>query len=164
MQSSDSLVIDGLWDVYNKFPMGNCAEHTAKKYDISREAQDDHAIESYKRVEAAWAAGKFDAEIAPVTIKGRKGDTIVKEDEEYKKVFYDKVRGLKPVFQQDGKGTVTAANASTLNDGASAVVLMTEEKLKETGVKPLAKILGEFGSSRFHPAFKTNIDHLLGRR
>lgn len=139
MTSSDSLVIDGLFDVYNKCAMGNCAEHTAAKYDISREAQDDHAIESYKRVERAWAEGRFEAEIAPVTIKGKKGDTVVKEDEEYKKVFYDKVRGLRPVFQKDG--TVTAANASTLNDGASAVILMTEEKLKETGVKPLAKIL-----------------------
>ena len=141
MTSSDSLVIDGLFDVYNKCAMGNCAEHTAAKYDISRESQDDHAIESYKRVEKAWAEGKFEAEIAPVTIKGKKGDTVVKEDEEYKKVFYDKVRGLRPVFQKDG--SVTAANASTLNDGASAVILMTEEKLKETGVKPLAKILGE---------------------
>jgi acetyl-CoA acetyltransferase len=141
MTSSDSLVIDGLFDVYNKCAMGNCAEHTAKKYEISREAQDDHCIESYKRVERAWAEGKFEAEIAPVTIKGKKGDTVVKEDEEYKKVFYDKVRGLRPVFQKDG--TVTAANASTLNDGASAVILMTEEKVKETGVKPLAKILGK---------------------
>ena len=141
MTSNDSLVIDGLFDVYNKCAMGNCAEHTAKKYGITREAQDDHAVESYKRVAAAWSEGKFDAEIAPVTIKGKKGDTIVKEDEEYKKVFFDKVRTLRPVFQKDG--SVTAANASTLNDGASAVILMTEEKVKETGVKPLAKILGK---------------------
>jgi len=142
MTSNDSLVIDGLFDVYNKCAMGNCAEHTAKKYGITRESQDDHAVESYKRVAAAWSEGKFDAEIAPVTIKGKKGDTIVKEDEEYKKVFFDKVRTLRPVFQKDG--SVTAANASTLNDGASAVILMTEEKVKETGVKPLAKILGKY--------------------
>lgn len=141
MTSQDSLVVDGLFDVYNKFAMGNCAEHTAKKHNITREEQDDHAIESYKRVEKAWKEGRFDNEIAPVTIKTRKGETVVKEDEEYKKVFFDKVRGLKPVFVTDGTGTVTAANASTLNDGASAVVLMTEEKLKETGVKPIAKIL-----------------------
>ncbi len=123
--------------------MGNCAEHTAKKYSITREQQDDHCIESYKRAEAAWKSGAYDEEIAPVTIKGKKGDVIVKEDEEYKKVMYEKVRGLRPVFQKEG-GTVTAANASTLNDGASAVILMTEAKMKELGVKPLAKILGKW--------------------
>lgn len=142
MTSQDSLVVDGLFDVYNKFPMGNCAEHTAKKHEISREAQDDHAIESYRRVERAYAAGKFDAELCPVTVKGKKGDTIVKEDEEYKKVFYDKIRTLRPVFAKEG-GSITAANASKLNDGASAVVLMTEEKMKALGVKPLARILGK---------------------
>jgi acetyl-CoA C-acetyltransferase len=139
--AQDSLVTDGLYDVYNKFPMGNCAEHTANKFSITREEQDDHCIESYQRAAKAWQEGKFDAEIAPVTIKGRKGDVVVKEDEEFKKVFFDKVRGLRPVFQKEG-GTVTAANASTLNDGASAVVLMSEEKAEELGVKPLARILG----------------------
>lgn len=141
VESQDSLVVDGLFDVYNKFPMGNCAEHTAKKHGITREMQDDHAIESYKRVERAYAEGKFEAELAPVTVKGRKGDTIVKEDEEPKKVMYDKIRGLRPAFVRDSSGTVTAANSSKLNDGASAVVLMTEAKMKELGVKPLAKIL-----------------------
>jgi len=137
----DSLQSDGLFDVYNKFPMGNCAEHTAAKHSITREQQDDHAIESYRRAEKAWASGAFDEEIAPVTVKGRKGETIVKEDEEYKKIMYEKVRGLKPVFQKEN-GTVTPANASTLNDGASAVILMTEEKANSLGIKPLAKILG----------------------
>ncbi|KAJ9100755.1 hypothetical protein QFC19_005494 [Naganishia cerealis] len=141
MTAQDSLVVDGLFDVYNKFAMGNCGEHTAKKFDISRESQDDHAIESYRRVERAYAEGKFDAELCPVTIKGRKGEVVVKEDEEYKKVFYDKIRTLRPVFAKEG-GSITAANASKLNDGASAVVLMTEEKMKALGVKPLARILG----------------------
>lgn len=144
--AQDSLVVDGLFDVYNKFAMGNCGEHTAKKYEISRESQDDHAIESYRRVERAYAEGKFDAELCPVTIKGKKGDTVVKEDEEYKKVFYEKIRTLRPVFAKEG-GSITAANASKLNDGASAVVLMTEEKMKALGVKPLARILGKFGIS-----------------
>lgn len=144
--AQDSLVVDGLFDVYNKFAMGNCGEHTAKKYEISRESQDDHAIESYRRVERAYAEGKFDAELCPVTIKGKKGDTVVKEDEEYKKVFYEKIRTLRPVFAKEG-GSITAANASKLNDGASAVVLMTEEKMKALGVKPLARILGKFAIS-----------------
>lgn len=142
--AKDSLIVDGLFDVYNQFPMGNCAEHTAAKHAITREQQDDHCIESYQRAAKAWSEGRFDAEIAPVTVKGRKGDTVVKEDEEYKKVFFDKVRGLKPVFQKEN-GTVTAANASNLNDGASAVVLMTEERCQALGIKPLAKIIGGSG-------------------
>jgi acetyl-CoA C-acetyltransferase len=127
--------------------MGNCAEHTAKKYSITREEQDAHCVESYQRAAKAWEEGKFEEEIAPVTIQGRKGEVVVKEDEEYKKVLFDKVKSLRPVFQKEG-GTVTAANASTLNDGASAVVLMSEEKAKELGVKPLAKILGELPLAR----------------
>lgn len=141
VESQDSLVVDGLFDVYNKFPMGNCAEHTAKKYEITREQQDDHAIESYKRVEKAYAEGKFDVELCPVTVKTRKGDVIVKEDEEPKKVMYDKIRGLRPAFVRDASGTVTAANSSKLNDGASAVILMTESKMNALGLKPIARIL-----------------------
>jgi acetyl-CoA C-acetyltransferase len=137
----DSVQTDGLWDVSNNFPMGNCAEQTSTTHSISRADQDEHCIESYKRAGAAWAAGKFDAEIAPVTIKHPKGDIVVKEDEEYKKVIFEKVGSLRPVFKKEG-GTVTAANASTLNDGASAVLLMTGEKVQEHGVKPLGKILG----------------------
>ena len=135
----DALETDGLWDVYNNFAMGNCGEHTAEKYKISREAQDAHAILSYRRAEKAWKEGAFDAEIAPVTVKGKKGDTVVREDEEYKRVIYEKIPTLKSAFKPGG--TITAANSSNLNDGASAVILMSAEKAKELGVKPLAKIL-----------------------
>jgi len=144
-ESKDSLVVDGLWDVYNKFPMGNCAEHTAKKYQISREEQDDHCLSSYTRSEESWKNGLFNDEIAPVTVKTRKGDVIVKEDEEYKKLLKDKYKSLRPVFAKEG-GSVTAANASTLNDGASAVVLASGDIVEKEGLKPLAKILGESAS------------------
>lgn len=141
-ETKDSLENDGLWDVYNKFAMGNCGESAAEKHQISRESQDAHCIESYKRAERAWKAGLYDPEIAPVTIKGKKGDTIVKEDEEYKRVIYEKVPTLNPSFKKNG-GTITPANSSSLNDGASALILMSAEKAKELGVKPLAKIICE---------------------
>ncbi|KAL1918726.1 uncharacterized protein VTP21DRAFT_2748 [Calcarisporiella thermophila] len=120
--------------------MGNCAENTASKYHISREAQDEHAIESYKRAAKAWETGVFKNEVINITIKDKKKEIIVSEDEEYKTVKYEKIPQLKPVFQSQG-GTVTAANASTLNDGASAVVLMTRAKAEELGIKPLARIV-----------------------
>ena len=119
--------------------MGNCGEATAAKYGVSREAQDAHAIESYKRADRAWKSGAFDAEVAPVTIKGRKGDTIVKEDEEYKRVIFEKIPTLSPSFKKGG--SITAANSSNLNDGASALILMSAERAKELGVKPLAKVI-----------------------
>ena len=137
---TDAIIKDGLWDVYSQVHMGVCAEGTAKEYSISREAQDSHAIESYRRSAAAWKQGLFKNEVVPVTIKTKKGETVVAEDEEYIKVDFSKVPKLRPVFQKDG--TVTAANASTLNDGASAVVLMTREKAEELGAKPMAEILG----------------------
>ena len=146
MTAKDSLVSDGLFDVYNQFPMGNCAEHTAAKLNISRDDQDDHCLSSYTRSEESWKTGAFDNEIAPVTVKGRKGDTIVKEDEEYKKFIKEKYRSLKPAFQKEN-GTVTPANASTLNDGASAVVLASGEVVEKEGLKPLAKILGGYHHS-----------------
>jgi acetyl-CoA C-acetyltransferase len=142
VEAKDSVLHDGLTDVYDKVHMGHCAEHTAKKHSITREDVDSHAIESYKRAEKAWASGAFDAEIAPVTIKDRKGETIIKEDEEFRNVKYDKIPTLKPAFQKDG-GIVTAANASNLNDGGSAVILMTEARAKELNMKPLAKIICE---------------------
>ncbi|KAJ7179248.1 peroxisomal 3-ketoacyl-CoA-thiolase [Mycena filopes] len=135
----DSLENDGLWDVYNNQAMGNCGESAAEKHGITREAQDQHAIESYKRAERAWQAGAFDAELAPLTVKGKKGDVIVKEDEEYKRVIYEKVPSLKSAFKQGG--SITAANSSPLNDGASALVLMSAEKAKEFGITPLAKVI-----------------------
>ncbi|GMK60050.1 hypothetical protein CspeluHIS016_0902670 [Cutaneotrichosporon spelunceum] len=136
----DSLVVDGLFDVYNKFPMGNCAEHTAAQLNITREQQDDFCESSYNRAQEAWAQGLFAEEIAPVTVKTRKGEVVVKEDEDYKKLLKDKFRGIRSVFIKDG--TVTAANSSTLNDGAAAVVLASEEVVQKEGYKPIAKILG----------------------
>ncbi|MDP1802081.1 MAG: acetyl-CoA C-acyltransferase [Bacteroidota bacterium] len=136
----DGLAKDGLTDVYGNVPMGNCAELCAKDHKFSREEQDAFAIESYKRSAAAWTAGKFKNEVVPVTVKTKKGDVEFAEDEEYKNVNFDKIPTLKPVFQKDG--TVTAANASTMNDGAAALVLMSKEKAEALGLKPLAKIKG----------------------
>lgn len=138
-QMIDGIVKDGLTDVYHQTAMGVSAELCAKEHGISREEQDAFAIESYKRSAAAWAAGKFADEVVPVTVKTRKGDVVVGEDEEYKNVNFEKVPALKPVFQKDG--TVTAANASTINDGAAALVLMSADKAKELGLKPLARVL-----------------------
>lgn len=136
----DGMVKDGLTDVYNKVHMGNCAEICAKEKEISREDQDAFAIESYQRAAAAWAAGKFNDEVIHVGIPQRKGDPImVGEDEEYKNVKLDKIPSLRPVF--DPNGTVTAANASTLNDGASALILASEEAVEKYGLKPLARIV-----------------------
>ncbi len=137
----DGLAKDGLVDVYHQYAMGNAAELCAKECKISREDQDAFAVESYKRSQAAWAAGKFKDEIVPVGIPQRKGDPVVfNEDEEYKNVKFEKIPQLKSPFQKDG--TVTAANASTMNDGAAAVVLMSKEKAQELGLKPLAVIRG----------------------
>ena len=136
----DGMVKDGLTDVYNQVHMGVCAEKCAAEKKISREEQDQFAIESYKRSAAAWAAGKFKEEVVPVSVPQRKGDpVVVSEDEEYKNVNLDKIPTLGPVF--DKAGTVTAANASTLNDGASVVILASEEAVKKHGLKPLAKII-----------------------
>jgi acetyl-CoA C-acetyltransferase len=137
----DGLTYDGLTDVYNRCAMGVCADNTAKEMKITRQEQDEYAINSYKRSAAAWAAGKFKDEIIPVEITGKKGDvTLFSEDEEYKNVNFEKIPGLKPVFTKEG--TVTAANASTINDGAAAVILMSKEKAEELGITPIAKIRG----------------------
>ncbi len=140
-QLVDGLTFDGLTDVYNHCAMGVCADNTAKEMNISRQDQDNYAINSYKRAAAAWAAGKFNDEVTPVEIVGKKGDvTLFSEDEEYKNVNFEKIPGQKPVFTKEG--TVTAANASTINDGAAAVVLMSAAKAKELGLAPLVKIRG----------------------
>jgi acetyl-CoA C-acetyltransferase len=137
----DGLQHDGLTDIYNHCAMGVCADNTAKEMNISRQDQDKYAIDSYKRSAASWTNGNFKDEIVPVEITDRKGNvTFFAEDEEYKNVNFDKIPSLKPAFTKDG--TVTAANASTLNDGASALVLMSKEKAQELGLKPIAKIRG----------------------
>ena len=136
----DGLVHDGLTDAYNHKAMGTSADATAEKYDLSREAQDAFAIESYQRAGRATSEGLFNDEIIPVSIPQRKGDPIfMAEDEEYKRVNFDKIPKLRPAFNKDG--TVTAANASTINDGASALVIVSEEKVKALGLQPIAKII-----------------------
>ncbi len=137
----DGLSKDGLIDVYHNYPMGNCGDLCAKEYNITREEQDEYAIQSYKRSQAAIEGGLFENEIVPVSIPQKKGDPIIFEkDEEAYNVKFDKIPSLKPAFTKDG--TVTAANASTLNDGATAVILMSREKADALGIKPIAKIIG----------------------
>ncbi len=137
----DGLAKDGLTDVYHNYAMGNAADMCARECNISREAQDEFAIESYKRSQAAWDAGKFNNEIVPVEVPQKKGDPIViAKDEDPWNVKFDKIPGLRPAFSKDG--SVTAANASTMNDGAAALVLMSKEKAEELGLKPIAKIIG----------------------
>jgi len=137
----DGLSKDGLTDVYNQKAMGFCADATAVKFAISREAQDAFAIESYKRSAAATEAGFFKSEIIPVSIPQKKGDPFqILEDEEFKKVFFDKIPSLRPAFAADG--TVTAANASTINDGAAALILASAAAVKRLGLTPIAKIRG----------------------
>lgn len=136
----DGITKDGLLDVYSKVPMGNCAELCASEHNITREDQDNFAIDSYQKAAAAWQAGKFNDEIVPVAVPQRKGEPIlISEDEEYKNVFLDKIAGLRPAF--DANGTITAANASTLNDGASALILASEEAVAKYNLKPIAKIV-----------------------
>ncbi len=141
VKMQDGLVLDGLTDKYGKVHMGVCAEKCAAEYNFSREDQDRFAIESYKRSAKAWSEGKFSEEVVPVEVPQRKGEPIVvNEDEEYKNVNFDRVSTLPTVFQREN-GTVTAANASTLNDGASALILMSKEKMESLGLKPLARIV-----------------------
>lgn len=141
VKMQDGMVLDGLTDVYNKVHMGVCAEKCATDYSITREEQDQFAIESYKRSAKAWSEGRFAEEVVPVSIPQRKGDPVIfAEDEEYKSVNFDRLPTLPTVFKKE-EGTVTAANASTLNDGASALILVSKEKMEELGLKPLAKII-----------------------
>lgn len=152
-QMVDGLMHDGLWEAYNGFPMGSCADNTAKEMNISREEQDEYAIRSYKKAAASTADGLFKNEIVPVAIPQRKGDPVIMaEDEEYKAVNFDKIPTLRPVFNKDG--TVTAANASTINDGASAIILVSKSKMEELGLKPIGKILG-FGDAAQDPIWFT---------
>lgn len=138
-QVIDSMIYDGLWDPYDDMHMGNCGELCAEKYNFSREDQDAFATESVRRAKAAADAGLFADEIEPLTVAGRKGDVVVDRDEGIDKALPEKIPGLKPAFKRDG-GTITAANASSINDGASALVLMSEAKIKELGIQPVAWI------------------------
>lgn len=155
---TDGIIKDGLWDVYKDYHMGNAAENTARQMNITREMQDNFAIESYKRAAEAVKTGAFKEEIVPVKIEQRgKEPLIISEDEEYTKVNFDKIPGLKPVF--DKEGSVTAANASTLNDGASALLLISKEKAESLGLKPLASIIG-FADAEQDPEWFTTTPSL----
>jgi acetyl-CoA C-acetyltransferase len=149
----DGITKDGLLDVYNRVPMGNCAELCAKEHNITREDQDNFAITSYTRAAEAWKAGKFNNEIVPVSVPQRKGEPIViSEDEEYKNVSLAKIPELRPAFEKDG--TITAANASTLNDGASALILASKDAVEKYGLKPIAKIVS-YGDAAHEPEWFT---------
>lgn len=152
-QVVDSMIKDGLWDVYNDFHMGNAAELCAKERTIHREVQDEFAITSYKRAQASQRRGFFNDEIIPVSVINKKGEkTVVSDDEEPSKTDFEKIPALRPAFQADG--TVTAANASKISDGASAVVVMTEEAARKRGISPLARIV-TFGSTAKKPEWFT---------
>ena len=153
IKALDGLVKDGLTDVYNKKHMGLCAETCAKEMNFSREEQDNFAIESYKRSAKSWQEKRFNDEIVNVEVPQRKGDNlIINEDEEYKKVILEKIPNLRPVFEKEG--TITAANASTINDGASALIIMSKEKANELNLKPLAKIIS-YADSAHEPEWFT---------
>ncbi|HEY4325750.1 MAG TPA: acetyl-CoA C-acyltransferase [Mucilaginibacter sp.] len=154
-QITDGLIKDGLWDVYNDYHMGSAAELCAVECNISREEQDVFAVESYKRAQKAQTEGKFKHEITPVELKDKKGNvTLFADDEEPKTVNFDKIPSLKPVFKNGG--TVTAANASTLNDGAAVIVLMSKERAAEMGIKPLAKIVSHADAQQAPEWFTTS--------
>ncbi|HCY77548.1 MAG TPA: acetyl-CoA C-acetyltransferase [Ignavibacteriales bacterium] len=149
----DSIVLDGLWDVYNNIHMGSCAEACARDFSFTREELDNFAIQSYKRAIEATNSGRFKDEIYPVKISSRSGDVIVDKDEEPGKVKFDKIPTLKPVF--DKNGVVTAANASSINDGAAALIVMSEEKSKELGLKPLVEIIAQSSAAKAPIDFTT---------
>ncbi|NWF49135.1 MAG: thiolase family protein [Ignavibacteriaceae bacterium] len=149
----DSMILDGLWDVYNNIHMGNCAEACAKDFNFSREELDDFAIQSYKKALNAQAVGRFKEEMVNVTIKSKAGDMIIDKDEEPEKVKFDKIPTLKPVF--DKNGVVTAANASSINDGAAALLIMSEKKAKELNLKPLVEIIAQSSAAKAPIEFTT---------
>ncbi|MGM0636297.1 MAG: acetyl-CoA C-acyltransferase [Bacteroidota bacterium] len=154
-QMIDGMQRDGLVDAYSQEAMGTCADLCATDHNISREEQDEFAIESYKRSEAAWKAGKFDNEVVPVEVPQRRGDALViKEDEEYKNIKLDKVKSLRAAFSKEG--TATAANSSTINDGAGAMVLMSRKKAEELGLEVLATITGYADAAQEPKYFTTS--------
>lgn len=149
----DSMVHDGLWDIYNNFHMGSCAESCARDFKFTREQLDEFAVESYKRTLKAQEEGIFNDEIVPVTLKSRKGETVIDKDEEPGKVKFDKISTLRPAFEKEG--VVTAANASTINDGAAALLVMSEEKAKELGLTPIAEIVAQASAAKAPIEFTT---------
>jgi len=152
-QLVDGMIKDGLWDVYNDFHMGNAAELCAKECAIPREAQDDFAVLSYKRAQAATNEGRFKDEIVGVRVQGKQNEEIIDKDEEPFKTNFEKIPKLKPSFQKDG--TVTAANASKINDGAAALVVMSADQAKKLGVKPIARIVAQASSAKKPEWFTT---------
>jgi acetyl-CoA C-acetyltransferase len=153
-QAQDGIIKDGLWDVYKDYHMGNAGEITAREMKISREEQDDFAITSYKRAQEAQKNGWFTDEITPIKIRDRKGNvTEVREDEEANRVNFDKIPSLRPVFEKEG--TITAANASSINDGAAALLIMSEEKANALGLKPIARITGQASAAKDPEWFTT---------
>lgn len=149
----DSMVFDGLWDIYNNFHMGSCAEACARDFKFTREELDEYAVESYKRTLKAKEDGLFKDEILPITLKSRKGELVVDTDEEPSKVKFDKISSLRPAFEKDG--VVTAANASKINDGAAALLVMSEDKAKELGLKPIAEIVAQASAAKAPIEFTT---------
>lgn len=149
----DSVVYDGLWDVYNNIHMGSCAESCARDFKFTREQLDDFAIQSYKRAIEATNSGRFKGEIFPVKISSKAGEIIVDKDEEPSKVKFDKIPTLKPVFEKNG--IVTAANASSINDGAAALLVMSEDKAKDLGLKPLVEIVAQSSAAKAPIDFTT---------
>jgi acetyl-CoA C-acetyltransferase len=152
-QVIDSMIKDGLWDVYNNIHMGNCAEKCAKDFSFKREELDEFAINSYKKALDAQKAGKFREELIKVVIKSKTGETVIDKDEEPEKVKFDKIPALKPVFEKDG--VVTAANASSINDGAAAVLVMSEKKALEMGLNPLVEIVAQSSAAKAPMEFTT---------
>ncbi len=158
----DGVIRDGLWDVYHDYHMGNAAELCARTYGVSRERQDVYAIESYRRANAAIASGAFDGQIVPVMVPQRKGEPVaVTRDDEPGRVIYDKIPALKPVFEEGG--TITAANASNINDGAAAVVLMSRRAAEERGLAPLARIVAQGDAAQAPEWFTTSPSKAIPR-
>lgn len=149
----DSIILDGLTDVYNNVHMGVCAESCAKDFSLTRQELDAYAVDSYKRAIEAQKSGKFEGEIVPVKIKGKSGEVVVSKDEEPEKVNFEKMPSLRPAF--DKNGVVTAANASKLNDGGAALLIMSEEKAKELGLKPLVEIIAQSSAAKAPIEFTT---------
>ena len=149
----DTMVYDGLWDVYNDIHMGSCAEACARNFSFTREQLDEFAVQSYKKAIQAQNSGRFDDEIIKVSVKNKAGETLVEKDEEPLRVRFDKISSLKPAFEKDG--IVTAANASSINDGAAALIVTTEEKAKELGLTPLVEIIAQGSSAKAPIEFTT---------